>query len=342
MHLSMNRSHRDLDWADRGGNHCLLVPLVVLSVLVLAANGCRPAAMETEEHKHADEMPPLSAVTLDEGEKLQVVATTNIVADVVQQVGGNLIDLKTLMPVGTDPHTFEPTPRDVAAVADAHVVFTNGAGLEVFLDTLLASAGQGVTIVPLSYGVELRQFEGEHAGHAGSADPHTWFDPNNVMVWTHNVEHALGALDPDNAEAYEANAKAYEAELQALDGWIHDQLAQVPEADRKLVTDHTSFSYFAHRYGFEQIGAMFPGYSTLAEPSAQDIAALEDAISEFDVAAVFVGMTVNPDLAERVTEDTGTLLVFLHTGSLSEPGGPAGDYISLMRYNVSAIVEALR
>jgi manganese/iron transport system substrate-binding protein len=162
------------------------------------------------------------------------------------------------------------------------------------------------------------------------------------MVWTHNIEYALSTLDPDNAEAYEANAKAYQAKLEELDGWIHEQVAQVSETDRKLVTDHTSFSYFAHRYGFEQIGAVFPGYSTLAEPSAQDIAVLEDAIGEFDVAAVFVGITVNPDLAERVAEDTGTLLVFLYTGSLSEPGGPADDYISLMRYNVSAIVEALR
>jgi ABC-type Zn uptake system ZnuABC Zn-binding protein ZnuA len=315
-------------------------------MLLSAASGCRPMVMATEEHTrehtNLDEMPSLSAVTLNEGEKLQVVATTNIVADVVHNVGRDLIDLKTLMPVGTDPHTFEPTPQDAAAVADAHVVFTNGAGLEVFLDALLASVGEGVTIVPVSYGVELRRFEGGHEEHAGSADPHTWFDPNNVMVWTHNIEHALSALDPDSAEAYGANARAYETQLDKLDGWIREQLALIPEGNRKLVTDHTSFSYFAHQYGFEQIGAVFPGYSTLAEPSAQDIAALENAISEFDVAAVFVGITVNPDLAERVAGDTGTLLVFLYTGSLSEPGGPADDYISLMRYNVSAIAEALR
>lgn len=328
-----------------------IIALAVLSVLLFAASGCRPANVVPSEHAeyehHGDEMPPLSQVTLGEGERLQVVATTNIVADVVQNVGGDLIDLTVLMPVGTDPHTFEPTPQDVAAVADAHVVFASGAGLEIFLEDLLESAGQGVTVVPVSYGIDLLQLEGpheqEHAEeHAGESDPHTWFDPNNVMVWTLNIERTLSTLDQDNADLYEENAEVYIGKLEDLDGWIWEQLAQVPEANRGLVTDHTSFSYFAHQYGFEQTGAVFPGYSTLAAPSAQDIAALEDTIGEFDIQAVFVGLTVNPDLAERVADDTGTQLVFLYTGSLSEPSGPADDYLSYMRYNVSAIVEALR
>jgi len=334
--------------------HRLLILLAAGALLLLPASGCRSASTTPPTGGHegiGDEMPPLSPVNLGEGEKLQVVATTSIVADVVQNVGGELIDLTTLMPLGTDPHGFEPTPRDAAAVADAHAVFVNGSGLEVFLDNLLESAGQGVTVVPMSYGIELRQFEGGHDReareegeheHSGGFDPHTWFDPNNVMVWTQNIAHALSALDPDNAEAYAANASAYEAELRALDAWIREQLAQVPEGNRQLITDHTAFSYFAHRYGLEQIGAVFPGYSTLAEPSAQDLAKLEDTIRALGVKAVFVGLTVNPALAERVADDTGIRLVFLYTGSLSEPGGPAGDYISFMRYNVSAIAEALR
>jgi ABC-type Zn uptake system ZnuABC Zn-binding protein ZnuA len=326
----------------------LLISVATLAMLLFTASSCRPTAAETTEHahEHLDEMPHLSAVALSDSQKLQIVATTNIVADVVQNVGRDLIELETLMPVGTDPHTFEPTPRDVAAVADAHAVFANGAGLEIFLEDLLESAGEGVTVVPVSYGVELLQSTGEHTeeheAHKGDSDPHTWFDPNNVMVWTHNIEHTLSVLDPDNAEAYEANATAYEAKLKDLDGWIQEQLALIPEGNRKLVTDHTSFSYFTRQYGFEQIGAVFPGYSTLAEPSAQDIAALEATIDEVDAKAVFVGLTVNPDLAERVAEDTGTQLIFLYTGSLGEAGGPADDYISFMEYNVSAIAEALR
>jgi ABC-type Zn uptake system ZnuABC Zn-binding protein ZnuA len=300
-------------------------------------------------------MPSLSPVALGAGERLRVVATTSIVADVVRNVGGERIDLTTLMPLGTDPHAFQPTPQDAAAVADAHVVFANGAGLEAFLADLLESAGAGATVVPVSYGVELRRFEGgaaveqavgggpAHEGEGeGGFDPHTWFDPNNVMVWTHNVERALSALDPSHAGVYEANAEAYRAKLHELDAWIREQLAGVPERNRRLVTDHASFSYFAHQYGFEQVGAIFPGYSTLAQPAARDLAALEDAIQAFDVKAVFVGNTVNPALAEQVAQDTGTRVVFLYTGSLSEPGGPAGDYLAFMRYDVGVIVGALR
>jgi ABC-type Zn uptake system ZnuABC Zn-binding protein ZnuA len=287
---------------------------------------------------------------LGESEKLRVVATTSLVGDVVRNVGGDLIELTTLMSPGTDPHAFEPTPRDAAAVADAHVVFVNGVGLEEFLEPLLESTGEDAKVVSVSHGIELREFasgqapghQEDDADHHGGADPHTWLDPNNVIVWTHNIELVLGTLDPGSAEAYSASARTYEAELEALDAWIREQFAQVPEENRRLVTDHTGFTYFAHRYGFEQIGAVFPGYSTLAEPSAQELAALEDAIHEFGVKAVFVGVTVNPDLAQRVAEDTGARLVFLYTGSLSEPGGQADDYLSFMRYNASAIAEALR
>ena len=325
---------------------CLFIILSLLALPLFAASACRstiPVTSEYAEHgdKHPDEMPALSPATLGEGEKLQVIATTSIVGDVVRDVGGDLMDLTVLMPLGTDPHTFEPTPQDAAAVADAHVVFVNGVGLEIFLEPLLQSAGEGVTVVPVSHDIELLQFGGPHE-HNGEFDPHTWFDPHNVIVWTHNIEHTLSTLDPGNAETYEANAEAYEAKLKELDAWIRDRVAQVSEANRRLVTDHTTFSYFAHRYGFEQIGAVFPGYSTLAEPSARDMAELEDAIREFDAKAIFVGWTVNPDLAKRVADDMGTQLVFLYTGSLSEPGGPADDYISFMRHNVSAITEALR
>lgn len=330
----------------------IFIAMVVSSALLFTASGCRPATVVTteheEEHEHpTDGMPPLSLAPLRQGERLKVVATTSIVADVVQNVGGDLINLTMLMPLGTDPHAFEPTPQDVVAVANAHVVFINGAGLEVFLEPLLESAGKDVTVVHVSYGIELLQLEDEHehkeeSGHDVNADPHVWFAPHNVTVWAHNIGHTLSTLDPDNAQAYEANAQTYEAELEALDIWIQEQVAQIPKENRRLVTDHTSFGYFSLRYGFEQTGAVFPSYSTLAEPSARDLAALEDTIREFDVKAVFVGLTVNPDLAQRVADDTGIRLVFLYTGSLSEPGGPADDYLSFMRYNVSEIVKALR
>ena len=309
--------------------------LALVLFCIFAASGCRP--------EMTYEAPELSAVTLDAGEKLRVVATTSIVADVVQNVGGNLIDLAVLVAAGGDPHSFDPAPQDIVLVSDAHVVFANGVDLESFLDPLLESAGAADRIVHVSHDVELIELEihqDEH-DHEG-ADPHTWFDPNNVIVWTRNIEHALGTLDPDNAERYKENADVYEARLRELDAWIQEQVAQVPEVDRVLATDHDAFGYLIRRYGFTYVGAVVPGYSTVAEPSAQDMAALEDAIRELGVKAILVGSSVNPDLAERVASDTGAALVFLYSGSLSEAGGPADTYIAFMRYNVSAIIEALR
>ena len=129
--------------------------------------------------------------------------------------------------------------------------------------------------------------------------------------------------------------------MEELDAWIEGEVAKIPEENRKLVTNHPTFGYFADRYGFEQIGALYP-ISPSAEPSAQDIAALQDAIREFGVPAVFTETTVNPNLAKQIAQDTGIRLVPLYTGSLSEPGDGAGTYIELMRYDVNAIVEALQ
>jgi ABC-type Zn uptake system ZnuABC Zn-binding protein ZnuA len=185
------------------------------------------------------------------------------------------------------------------------------------------------------------EHEGDEHDHEG-IDPHTWTDPNNVIVWVYNIEHELSEADPENVKAYAANAESYEAELETLDSWIREQVAQIPDENRKLVTDHTLFSYFVGEYGFEQIGTLIPGYSTLAEPTAQELAAIEDAINELDVKAVFVGNTVNPALAERVAEDTGTKLIFVYTGSLTEPDGEAPTYLEYMRYNTNAFVDALK
>ncbi len=320
-------------------NHLLFLALV--SALLVGLCACRFAAVPTPG---SNPRPALAPVRLAAGERLRVVATTSIVADVVANVGGDRIALTTLVPLGADPHSFQPTPQDMAALAKAHVVFANGAGLETFLAPLMDSVGIGDRLVYVSEGVALLEAAHEHEGEAAheGGDPHTWFDPNNVMVWARSIRNALSALDSANATVYQANAQAYIARLEELDAWIRQEVARIPPNNRKLVTDHTAFTYFAARYGFEQVGAIFPGYSTLASPSAQELAALEDAIRAQGVKAVFVGKSVNPALAERVAQDTGVRLVFLYTGSLGGAGSPASTYLDMMRYNVSAIVDALR
>ncbi len=307
-------------------------PLILLASLLLAACGAPAASSSTSSSK------------------LKVVASTTIVGDVVAQVGGDLIELTVLFPPGADPHTFEPRPQDLAALSEAQVVVINGLDLEEALEPALEANVKG-TIVHASEGIEVLAFEGkehegeEHQGeehHHEGGDPHTWTDPNNVIVWVQNIAAALAEADPANAKAYQANAEAYVAALTELDGWIRTQLAQIPAERRKLVTDHRAFGYFVDEYGLEQVGALVGSFSTNAAPSAQELAALEDKIKEQGVPAVFVGKTVNPALAEQVAQDTGVKLVHVYTGSLSQPGGEADSYLAFMRYNVNAIVEALK
>jgi ABC-type Zn uptake system ZnuABC Zn-binding protein ZnuA len=317
--------------------------LILLIALILTACG-------------VTEMGDGEALDQPGNQKIKVVATTTIVGDVVAQVGGDAILLSVLLPVGSDPHTFDPTPQDVVTVAEADIVFANGVGLEAFLDPLLESAGATDRVVSVSEGIELIHPSEEHehesaaeehehesaAEEQDGADPHVWTDPNNITVWVQNIQTELIELDPAKADIYQANADQYERKLQELDSWVRGQVAQIPEANRKFVTDHTLFSYFSAEYGIKQIGAIITGYSTMAEPSAQELAQLEDAIQNLKVSTIFVGNTINPSLAERVSEDTNTQLVFIYTGSLSDNGGPADSYLDYIRYNVSTIVDALK
>ena len=285
-----------------------------------------------------------SAPSVDDG-KLNIVATTSIVADVVSQVGGEHVNVEILLPVGADPHSFEPTPQDIAKVADADIVFANGAGLEAFIERLLASADAEGKIVEVSDGIVLLDAlvdeHDEHDEHAGG-DPHTWTDPNNVIIWVENIETALSEADSANAESYTANAAVYTDKLKEIDGWIREQIAQIPEENRKIVTDHRLIGYYVDEYGLEMAGAIIPGYSSLSEPSAQELAAIEDAIRELGVSTIFVGNTVNASLSERVAGDTGVKLVYFYTGSLSPADGDAPTYLDYLRYNTNAFVTALK
>jgi manganese/iron transport system substrate-binding protein len=300
-----------------------------LLVLVLAA--CAPARSDQTNN----------------GETLKIVATTTLISDVAGQIAGSDNEVTSLLPYGSDPHSFQPTPQDLAKVAEADIIFTNGLGLEEFLDSLIENSGTQAKVIVVSDGIQpleaVGEPEGEHdaENHTGS-DPHVWTDPNNVLIWVDNIEKIMREVDPAKASIYETNAAAYRQELTDLDTWIQEQVTQVPEDNRKLVTDHTIFAYFANRYGFEQIGAVIPSYSTAAEPSAQELAALEDVIRDLGVKAIFVGETVNPSLSQRVAEDTNAQLVFVHSGSLTGEDGTAPTYLEYIRYNVNALVSALK
>jgi manganese/iron transport system substrate-binding protein len=286
------------------------------------------------------------------GRKIRVLSTTTLVGDVVSQVGGDRIEQSILIPPGVDEHGFQPSPQDLAKTVQADLIFINGAGLEGFIDKLVQNASENIAVTAVSDGIELLEGEAhleedeEHLDEENEeqeeGDPHTWTDPNNVIIWVNNIEKALSEADPNSASYYSENANRYRQQLRELDTWVVEQVNQIPQERRKLVTDHTVFTYFASRYGFEQIGAVVPGYSTLAQPSAQQMAELEDTIRALQVPAVFVGNTINPALSERVAADTQTRLVYILTGSLTEEGGPGPTYVEYVKYNVNAIVEALK
>jgi len=316
--------------------------MLLLAVLLLAAAQC--GATPPPAEPSPGEAPSLSPVSLAADEPLRVVATTTLLADIVGNIGGDRIALTSLLPPGVDPHAFEPTPRDLATVAGAHVIFANGFGLETFLARMLQNAGADVPVVEVSAGVTPRRLAaGEGEGdEAGAADPHTWTSPANAIIFVGNIVAALSALNPPNADFYAANGRAYRQKLEELDAWIKIQVESIPPENRALVTDHAVFGYYADRYGLQQVGAVIPSFSAAAEPSAGEIAALERAMAQFGVKAVFVGSSVNPALAQRVADDTGARLVRLYTGSLGEPGSGAETYLDYLRYNTTAIVSALR
>ena len=301
--------------------------IVLMVAMVLAACGSRPA----------------------QGDGLKVVASTTLVGDVVREVGGQYIDLSVILPVGTDPHTFEPRPQDMAMLSDGQLVFINGLGLEEALKPSLDANVKG-RIVEVSQGIDALPFVAGHEGNSNdrkenpraTGDPHTWMDPNNTIIWTQNIAAALAQADPVHASDYNANAQAYINKLKELDGWIRQKVEQVPGENRKLVTDHAVLAYFAKKYGFEQVGLVVPALSTNAAPSAQELAALEDTIRKIGVQAIFVSKEANPAISSQVAQDTGVNLVPIYSGSLGEAGSGAETYLDWMRHNVNAIVEALK
>ncbi|MGB9757761.1 MAG: metal ABC transporter substrate-binding protein [Candidatus Bipolaricaulaceae bacterium] len=264
-----------------------------------------------------------------------VVATTPIVADVVRAIADHVLPVVSLIPPDTDPHSLELSPQDLQLLISADVIFTNGAGLEKDLEQLLSLPEIGPKVVDLSAGLPLRTRGQEW-------DPHVWLDPTLVLSWAEKIVSALSELVPGSADFFAAQGEKYRTQLLALDGWIKEEVEKIPPERRLLVTDHFALGYFAARYGFREVGALVPSESSLAEPSALELAELVREMRALKVPAIFVSPTFNPALAERVAAETGAKVVTVYFGTLSGPDGPAPDYLSLMRALTTRIVEALK
>jgi zinc/manganese transport system substrate-binding protein/manganese/iron transport system substrate-binding protein len=282
---------------------------------------------------------------------LRVVATTSLIADVARAVGGPDAEVAPLIPSHVDPHAFDPSPRDMARLQEADLILANGLGLETFLDKILDASGarQGGRLVVVSDGRAPRGCESDHAHDEehhdhdhGDVDPHVWFDPTWVQLWTDNIAKAFAARDPDNADVYRARAAAYRAQLDALDNELRAAFDAIPPERRLLVADHDEFGYLADRYGLRVIGAILPNVTTVAEASARELAALQRAMRESGARVIAVGHSANPALAERLARDVGARVIRLRTHGLGEPGAADDSYIGFMRQIAGQIADALR
>lgn len=288
--------------------------------------------------------------------KLNVVATTTIIADMARNVGGEHVDVQSIVPANADPHSFEPTPREMRSVADADVVIEHGLGLDAWISEMIAASETKapVTIVtngitPLASVNHDNEDEDDHdedaeEGHDhGPNDPHVWFDVANAKMMVANIRDALVAADADNRASYEANADAYLAELDELDIWIREQIATIPESQRKIVTNHDAFGYYVHAYGLTLVGTVIPSLDSQSQPSARDTAALIEVIEASGVKAIFTEAALNPALANQIAGNAGVAVVSdLYGDSLGPEGSGADTYIGMMRTDTTRIVEALR
>ncbi|HWO74116.1 MAG TPA: metal ABC transporter substrate-binding protein [Dehalococcoidia bacterium] len=268
---------------------------------------------------------------------MRVVATTTQIGDFARQVGGEQISLTVLLRASQDAHDFEPQPSQIRSLSQADVVLVNGLGLDAFVDK--AVSGTNAKVVTVTEGIRPRASSAAPA----SIDPHVWLDVSNAKRMVESVRDAFRAADPANSASYEQAAAAYLKELDELDRWIRDSIAEIPMACRKLVTNHEVLGYYADAYGLELVGSVIPSTSSHASASAADVAAIVRRIKELGVPAIFAEASGNPDLIRQVGREAGVKVVDdLYGDSLGPAGSDGATYVDMMRSNTRKIVEALR
>ena len=265
-----------------------------------------------------------------------VVASASIFADMARNLGGGEVRVESVVPIGGDPHTFEPTPASARLVAAADLILVNGLTFEGWMNELIANSGTRARTVVVTEGIETIASE----EYANASDPHAWMTARNGQTYVDNIRDALTELDPFNREVYEFNAGVYRQQLEELDREIFDQIERIPESQRVLITSHDAFRYFGRYYGIRVEAAL--GTSTDADVQTDDVARLTRIIRETAVPAIFVESTINPKLIRQIAADTEVVIGgSLYADSLGPEGSPAGTYEGMLRYNVRTIVEAL-
>ena len=275
----------------------------------------------------------LIASPLQAAERLNVVASFSILADFVRNVGGDRINLTTLVGADSDVHVYTPPPADAKRVAEAKLVIVNGLGLEGWLPRLVQSSGSKAQVVTASAGIAPLKL-------GSAADPHAWQSVPNAKVYVADIANALAAADPDAADFFRARAKAYLEKLETLDREVREAVAKIPTARRKVISTHDAFGYFAAEYGIRFVAPL--GVSTETEPSARDIATIIGQIKAQKIPAVFLENISDDRLIRRIAAETGAKVGgTLISDGLTGEKGLAPTYIDMVRHNIKALTSAL-
>ena len=273
-------------------------------------------------------------------EKLPVVASFSILGDIVQNVGGDRVAVKSLVGPNGDAHVYSPSPADAKTLADAKVVFSNGLGFEGWIGRLIKSSNTKAPNVIAAKGIKPRRLV-EAGGHShGDGDPHAWQSVPNVKIYVANIRDGLISADPAGKAAYEANATAYLAKLDALDREVREAIAKIPAERRKIITTHDAFGYFHDAYGLDFIAPQ--GVSTESEASARDVARIIQQIRKQKIPAIFLENVSDPRLLKRIGDETGARIGgTLYSDALTPEKGDAPTYIDLIRHNIKTLSAAL-
>jgi zinc/manganese transport system substrate-binding protein len=272
--------------------------------------------------------------------KIKAVATISIVGDLARNVGGDRVEVTTLVGPNGDAHVYSPTPGDAKQLAAANIVFVNGLGLEGWMTRLVTASGTKAPMVVVSNGVTPRRMPDEDNPGRMVTDPHAWQSIADAKIYVANIRDGLAAADPAGKAVYDANAQAYLGKLDALEQEVRAAIAGIPADRRKIITTHDAFGYFGAAYGMSFIAP--EGVSTDAEPSAKDVARIITQIRKRKIPAVFLENITDPRLMAQIARETGARIGGkLYSDALSEPSGPAGTYIDMMRHNVREFTKAL-
>lgn len=305
--------------------HILLLALTLPALLLAACGGGAAAEQEADG-------------------RLQVVTTIGQIADAVANVGGDHVQVTSLMGPGTDPHLYTASAGDVDKLRDADIVFYNGLFLEAQMESILEQMSERQNVAAVSAGIDESELL-PSANYADEFDPHIWFDVTLWMQTVEQVRDTLKAADPANAADYDANAAAYLAELEALHAYVLERAAEVPERRRVLVTAHDAFNYFGRAYGFEVMGLQ--GISTASEAGTADVQDLAEFIAANRIPAIFVESSVpvrNIEAVQAAVQNRGFDVAIggrLFSDAMGDAGTPEGTYIGMVRYNIDTIVSAL-